>query len=322
MYIKTDLKDKKILYELNKNSRQTNEKIAKKVGLSKQAVAARIINLQEKNVIDYFFVKLNPTLLGFMHIKIYIKLYNITPKKEQEMIKELNKEKNVFWLSSLRGKYDLVASIYVKNIHDFSNKFERIFGKWKDYILERNIFILEEAYTYSKAYLLPNKNSEEFIYSRGKEKEILLDKTDQRLLSILNKNARKSLIEISKELNVSPDTINYRIKNLQKKNVIIGFSTKINFQNIGGNFYILSLKLQRMDKEKYNKIKTISKMNKNILTFIKVISDFDVELEIEVLEKKDFDNLIKQLREEFALEIKDYEIIEVIKEHRMTYYPF
>lgn len=322
MIIKTDLKDKKILYELDRNSRQSNEQLARKVGLSKQAVAARIRSLQEKGIIDYFYVKLNPTMLGFMHIKIYLKLYNMTPEKEQEMISELNDQKGVFWLCSLRGKYNLVASVYATSISDFSGKFEALFGRWKDYILERSVFILEEAYTFTKSYLLPKQNPEEFVYSKGKEEKIGLDKIDEKLLFILNKNARKPLIDIAAELNVSPDTVRYRMNNLQKKGVITGFSTKINFRNLGASFYIVDLKLQRMNKEKYAKFRELSKMNKNIITFIKVISDFDIELEVEVLERADFDELINLLKEEFALEIKDYEIIEVTKEHRMTYYPF
>lgn len=32
--------------------------------------------------------------------------------------------------------------------------------------------------------------------------------------------------------------------------------------------------------------------------------------------------LLKQLRDHFVAEIKDYEIFEVTREHRLTYFPF
>ena len=44
MAIKLDLKDKKILEQLDLNSRQSNSQIAKKVGLSKDAIGYRIKN--------------------------------------------------------------------------------------------------------------------------------------------------------------------------------------------------------------------------------------------------------------------------------------
>ena len=46
-----NLKDKKILYELEKDARITNSLIARKVGLSKDAVGYRIKQLEEKGII-------------------------------------------------------------------------------------------------------------------------------------------------------------------------------------------------------------------------------------------------------------------------------
>ena len=46
--IKLDLKDRKILYNLDINSRQTFKELARKVGLSKDSVKYRIDKLVEK----------------------------------------------------------------------------------------------------------------------------------------------------------------------------------------------------------------------------------------------------------------------------------
>ncbi|MBT5023630.1 Lrp/AsnC family transcriptional regulator [Candidatus Woesearchaeota archaeon] len=319
---KIDFKDKKILFELDNDCRQSNEQIAKKVKLSKQSVAARIKKLQELGVIENFFVKLNPTLLGFMHIKILLKFYNLTPQKEKELIEFLNKQESIFWMCSLRGNYDLVFSMYIKNTKDFSEKFEHLFKSWRDYILERSISVIEAGATYTKAYMLPNKVPEEILYSKGKEEQMVLDKTDQNILSILNKHARLPLIEIASQLNLSADTIRYRIKKLQSQGIITGFGVRIDFNKLGGSFFVIQLKLQRMNTKLHSKLKTIALLNKNVITYAKVISDFDIDLELETLNRSDFDNLLRQLREEFALQIKEYNILEVTKEHRMTYYPF
>ena len=54
-----DLKDRKILYELDKNSRQSFADIAKKVRLSKEVVQYRVKRLQDEGYINYF----SPTLV-------------------------------------------------------------------------------------------------------------------------------------------------------------------------------------------------------------------------------------------------------------------
>lgn len=317
-----DLKDKRILYELDRDSRQTNKQIAKKVGLSEKVVGNRIKRLKEKEIIEYFYVKTNPGLLGYMHIKIYLRLHNITAEKEEQLLNELNKQKGIYWLSSLRGKYDLVTSIYVKNVAEFSKRYEEIFGKWGNYILERNVVILEKAYTYTKAYFLPKQKSEEIIYAKGSEESIKLDNKDIDLLKILNKNGRKSLIDIAQRLKISSDTIRYRLNKLKKQGIITGFGVKINYNKLNNNYNLVFLKLQNMSKEKYKKLETFAKLNKNLIIFIKTIGDHDVEFEIETTNKQEMDKLIKSLRDNFVNEIKNYEILEVTREHRMTYFPF
>src|SRR3989338_1731893 len=231
-----DLKDKKILYELDKDSRQNNKQIAKKVRLSEQVVGNRIKNLIDNKVIDYFYVKTTHSLLGYIHAKIYIRLHNITEQKQKELINELNIKDKLFWLASIRGKYDLVVSIYIKNISEFSKVYEEILGKYGNYILERNVVILEKASTYTKAHLIPDHNPEEIVYTKTSDSHIELDETDNNLLKILNKNGRKPLIEISKDLNVSPDTVKYRINNLKNKGVITGFGVKIDFNKLNNNY--------------------------------------------------------------------------------------
>ncbi len=320
--MKIDLKDRKILYELDRDSRQSNKEIARAVGLSEQVVGNRIKRLVDLGIIEYFYVKTNPSVLGYMHIKIYLRLHNITKEKEEELLQDLHSQKNIFWLSSLRGKYDLVVSIYVKNVADFTKKYDLIFEKWRDYILERDVVVLERASTYTKAYLLPNQKPEEIVYTIGEEKHLELDDTDIRLLKILNQEGRKPLIDIAKQLKVSADTVKYRINHLKKNGVVTGFSVKIDFRKLNNQYHLFFLKLQNMNSQKYKKLETLGRMNKNVVVLIRTIGDHDLELEVEITNPEELDKLLRSLRDNFTSEIKNYEILEVTREHRLTYFPF
>ena len=55
---KIDLKDRRILYELDVDSRQSFRNIGRKVGLSKDVVASRVKKLKEKGIIIRFFAYL------------------------------------------------------------------------------------------------------------------------------------------------------------------------------------------------------------------------------------------------------------------------
>ena len=77
-----------------------------------------------------------------------------------------------------------------------------------------------------------------------------------------------------------------------------------------------------MNELKYKKLESLAKINENIIIFVKTIGDHDIELEVETTNNKELDKLMKTLRDNFVSEIKDYEILEVTREHRMTYFPF
>lgn len=322
MVVKIDLSDRKILYELDRDSRQSNHQLGKKLGLSGQVVGNRVKRLLNTGVIEYFHVKTNPSVLGYMHIKIYFRLHNLSKEKEEELLRDLSKQKNVYWLSSLRAKYDLVASIYVKTITDFSELYDSLFGRWGGYILERNVVVLERALTYTKAYLVSGRQSQEIVYSVGKEKEVTLDSIDKVLLTILNTGGRTSFIDLAAQLKVSADTVNYRLNRLKNSGVITGFGAKIDFRKLNHHYHLIFLRLQNMDLQKYRKLETVAKLNSNIIIFIKTIGDHDIELEVETTSDRELDELMKSVRDHFFLEIKDYELLEVTGEHRLTYYPF
>lgn len=62
---KLDLKDRKILYHLDLDSRQSFRSLGKKVGLSKDIVASRVKKLQEKGIIKGFFAVVDYSKLGY-----------------------------------------------------------------------------------------------------------------------------------------------------------------------------------------------------------------------------------------------------------------
>ncbi len=92
-----DLKDKRILYQLDLNARQTNTQIAKKVGLSKDVVNYRIKSLEKEGIITGYYTIIDTSKVGYFSFRVYLKLIDSTPVKEEEIINFLiNSKKNIF----------------------------------------------------------------------------------------------------------------------------------------------------------------------------------------------------------------------------------
>jgi len=68
--VKIDLKDRKILYELDLNCRQSNTQIGKTVGLKKDVVSYRIKRLQEQGIIKNFWTEINTFKFGYFGLRL------------------------------------------------------------------------------------------------------------------------------------------------------------------------------------------------------------------------------------------------------------
>ena len=115
---KLDLKDKKILYELDCDSRQSFRGIGRKVGLSKDVVASRVKRLQEIGIIKRFCIYYDVLQLGLNLLRFYFKFQYATPEIKKEIINHFMNDDSVKILFSTEGSYDLGVLMMVDSISD------------------------------------------------------------------------------------------------------------------------------------------------------------------------------------------------------------
>jgi DNA-binding Lrp family transcriptional regulator len=292
---KIDLKDRKILYELDLNCRQSLTRVGKKVGLKKDVVSYRIKNLQDAGVIINYFTDIDTFRLGYNVFRIYINFQYVTSDIKEKIIQYFVDYKYSWVVATIKAEIDLDIVIWAKDIFEFYQFWEKTLDKYEDYFAKYAISIYIKAHVYKKSYLLPVENAEDDreIYNMncgGKSVEI--DETDYKLLNELAVNARAPLIELSEKLGCSSQTINYRINNLVKSGVIRGFRVNLNYSKLGlQNFKVdIYLKDHKLKKPVLDYLK-----NKSYLEYMNLaIGWADLEPEFVV---KNFDDLIKILEE-------------------------
>ncbi len=81
-----DLKDRKILYELDLDCRQSNTQIGKKVGLKKDVVSYRIKRMQDEGIITNFWTAINTFKLGYQVYRIYINFQYVSSQIKEKII--------------------------------------------------------------------------------------------------------------------------------------------------------------------------------------------------------------------------------------------
>lgn len=319
--MKLDLKDKKILYNLDLDSRATLNEIAKKVKLSKQVVDYRLKNLLKNKIIKQFYTVINFSKLGYTQYKLYLKFQNVNLEKEKEIIDYWNKHKNSVWVASCRGRWDLAVSVLAKDINDFGEVLSNFINEYGIFVLEKDVLITQISPIFTKAYLTEKKEKKKFTYG-GKIEKYELDNTDEEILKILSTNARLPILEMMDKLSLTRDVINYRMKKLTKDNIISQYRILINLDKINHKLYKIILRLHSLTPEKEKQLITYTTSHSHGMQYLKLVGSWDVELEFEVKDDEQLHEILLEIRNKFSDIIRDYDTLLIHQEHKLNYYPF
>ena len=144
-----------------------------------------------------------------------------------------------------------------------------------------------------------------------------LDEIDSKVLKLLAKNARIPIIEISQKLNIPPRTIAFRIKQLEKKNIIQGYRFVFDHELFGYEYYKVDLILR--DTSKLKNLVGFAHMNPNILYIDQTIAGSDFEFDLEVKNRDELFKIVDELRTNFP--IREWFYFTLISFYKILYFP-
>ncbi len=314
-----DLKDRRILFELDVNARRSDSEIAKKVSLSKEVVNYRIKKLTEMSIIEGFYTMIDFSKLGFLNIRVYLKLQEISPEEEKELLQYLVRNKNTFEVIKADGNWDMVFTILVRNLGEFFYMWEQFELKYKKYINEKNVCLFYQYTHYPRNYFIDKPNLEYSGLATGGSHEIKIDKIDWQILEQLAVNAKISLVDLAKKIKLTPEAVKYRIKQLEKNQIILGYKTKINLSLLGYKFFKVDIELKNVGLKK--ELRQFARQHPNIIAEDIALGGSDYEFDVEAMHYEHFINLLTDIRERFKDNIRTIRYYIATKFYKISYLP-
>jgi Lrp/AsnC family transcriptional regulator for asnA, asnC and gidA len=311
------LKDRKILYELEKNSRQSFSVIGKKVKLPKNVVAYRVKRLMDENLIKGFYPVVDLSKLGLIYCRIFLKFQNISADKERKIIEHLKKIPSIGWLGSQEAYWDLVAVVSVKSLDELYRIYKEIIHLYGKYLQNKEITIATRVHHFKHKFLYPNQDKSSSVV--GGQIEKVVDETDLKMIDILTKNARTPLLEIARKLRVSTKTAKSRLKSLVKTGVIKEFRFMLNHKVLGYHYFHVFLYLEKMTKEKENELIGFLGSHPNVLYITEALGRADLEFEVLLKSHNSLYDLLRQLKTNFPENIKGHEAALIYDVHKQLF---
>ena len=242
-----------IVRTLFENARITNAELAKQINLSESQCSRRLKRIEQAEIITGYTTRVDPAALGlnayaFLGLKI-----DHTRTTRQDTERNIRKHSQLFRGYRTGGDVDYILSILTPNLPDYqaaADEFNQIAGV----TIIRSLLILNSikhstkilfpfATLTSPAYRLSEQSSSTVVKDRntftslpalrGNLSHSKLDHIDLEIIRRLADNSRSSLVDLGRQVGLSPTPCGRRVHQLERRGIIQQYTAKINFDAIG-----------------------------------------------------------------------------------------
>ncbi len=225
--LKIDEIDKKIIDELNKDARQSEEKIAKALKMSKQLVHYRITKLVKSRIILGFNAHIDLAMLGYpIGIHVFIKCSAL----DDRFMDDLKSIPNIVSIYRLSGAYDITLLIVAGSVDEADSVITKIREAGGKRIHQIEFFFKTSAAAGKK------RKASQFIKA---EKP---DKKDIILLKEISMNSRARLKDLAKKTSLTPETVSIRLRKLKSRQLIRAYRVEVDHYKIYNTLFIILIK--------------------------------------------------------------------------------
>ena len=310
---KLDARDRKLLYELDKNSRATFARLAHAAKMNKEVARYRVLGYLESELVKPLLLVLLPPL-GFLISRFFITFQNVDEEKEREIVDYLMKKRGIIYVASTDGKYDLAFSVCVRDFLELSNLIEEFTDKFSEFIATRDMTFIVRSWFLPRTYLTADEREPVSVAISQPSGEIKkLDHNEVRILKILGEDARTPVVEIARKVGLSEDAVSARIKKLEREKVITQYSIVLDDNQISQRRYKVLINFHSITPDTEKSLYNYCNSHPKIVYVVKTIGAWDFEFDVELTGELELRKILGEIRVRFPELIKSLSHVLVYK---------
>lgn len=317
------LKDRKILHQLDLDSRQSVSKIGRTIGLSKNTVNYRINLFEKRKLIKNYYTEIDSFKLGYDVLRFYINFQYSTPSIEKEIITYFKKCKFICALYTINGWFDLNLIFWMKDRRKFYEFWKSTLFRYGDYFQDQTLSFFIAFSTFRNQYLVDVSNEKRveniFTYIGDQNLKTKIDDMDHRILRLIAPNARIPISEMANQLGVPRSLIVSRIRKLSNLDIIKGYRVNIDLSQLGFKYFKIDIFLKKFSKR--NAIIEYVKKNPHLMAIDETVGFSHIEFEFHLKSEEHLHILINDIMNKFPESIRSYKYTSVKNIYKLSYLP-
>lgn len=304
--VKLDSLDRRILFEMDKNSRLPFSVLAQRLRQGRDRVEYRYDRLAEERVIRKCIASVDVYKLGLILFKTYVRLEYKKPRVS-EFLNFLREHPRIYWVAQCDGGWDVIFAIFAESADDFYRIHSEILSVYNEIILNFAAYTLVEFKSLSRGHLYRAPWSQHRL--GGMPIKNPIDQIDFQILKLLARDARLAVVDIAERVNATSAIVKYRIERLEKLGIITGYHLDLDLAKLKLQMFKSQLFIRNYDLKLREQFEEYCLSHPNIIFFIEQVGDCNIELELEVETYQDYAAIMEEVRIEYAKLIRNFNTV-------------
>ncbi len=258
-----DDKDVVLLLALVTDCRTPLSALAERVGLSVSATSARIDRLEQAGVIKTYKLTLNHRAFPFNEFDITYELQDATPQIIDLAVQQLSACPFSTQVLTTMGGADIRASVLARDTHHLHEILGIAETKFSSHVKQRFILGIVRKFKSNPASFLSALFARPVVLASTSQINELyhptacaLDVADTSILRELASNPRATFAAVAKAVKLTPEAVSHRVKSLEDRRIILGYSALLDGPLLGFRWAVLQLAVRSLadaDREEIRK---------------------------------------------------------------------
>lgn len=137
---------------------------------------------------------------------------------------------------------------------------------------------------------------------------------DRRILGSLFGNARMPFSVIAREVRLSKEAVNYRVRRLMSSGLLAGFNTVIDVRKLGWEMFFVYVRFRNIDAEREGRILSFLESHPNVAQLFRCMGNYDAILKVFARHHADVDVIMKEIEAKFKENFDQYDIDYIVEE--------
>ncbi len=316
-------KSHSLIYLRSGDARMSFKELSRLLHKSPQLLKYNISVLEREGVLHDPYYIFDYSYFGLILFRVYFKGVYIREQDRARIIAELKGNPYVLSIYELVGEFDLGVEFASPNPSKFNKEFKKIISA-NPLLKEYKIVLNLVTHIYPRHYLT-NSPELQSLYGQkiiGGDREKEMFKPEElAVLKVLLHDPTIRYTKLSKESGLHVKTAKSILNNLTKRNVVKGCKYLIDKNKLGISKNRLFLKLHNLDLKQEALLLDYLRDLDEVIQVNKTVGDWDMEVDLEALDKSKIRYLIIKLREEFSDLITQFNLSEFYDYYKRTYLP-